>query len=360
MNVNARDKNDTLPAMIAAINCSDSCCKLLLESGTNINLCTFRDSNVNLLHILAENNLIDSLRYLVEYSSAQHEAKKYLCTESVDGNLPIHYAAMSGNKDIILLIQEYFRQLFPPSVSRDIQPALPPLPPSPSPLLGQQVRSGNESNVIDIEAEDSAQLPTDKSKYVALSSMSLEAILADGALRLKAWQRKHIPEEPHQPASANDPNENNNRRLDDMVTDLRRQSLDVTDAKREEAERLKTEGNNFFQRKEYAQAIERYSEAIRLVPSQHVYYSNRSAAYLNNGDREAALRDAEVCRALEPGWARGCLRLATARHACGMYEDAAVAAYEGEVRRCHRLELRAALHCTLFGYSRFQWSPSCK
>ena len=37
----------------------------------------------------------------------------------------------------------------------------------------------------------------------------------------------------------------------------------------------------------------------------------------------------QVCRRLDPHWAKGCYRLAAARLELGKYEDAAVAAFEG-------------------------------
>jgi hypothetical protein len=42
--------------------------------------------------------------------------------------------------------------------------------------------------------------------------------------------------------------------------------------------------------------LSRYTEAIKLDDSNHVYYSNRSAAHLSNGDNEAALQDGETAR----------------------------------------------------------------
>ena len=47
------------------------------------------------------------------------------------------------------------------------------------------------------------------------------------------------------------------------------------------------------------------------------------------GDAHNALLDAEVCRRLRPDWTKGCYRLASARLALGLFEDAAVAAFEG-------------------------------
>ena len=58
-------------------------------------------------------------------------------------------------------------------------------------------------------------------------------------------------------------------------------------------------------------------------------WSNSSARFLALGDHWLALRDAEVCRRLAPTWAKGCYRLAVARLELGLFEDAAVAAFEG-------------------------------
>lgn len=41
----------------------------------------------------------------------------------------------------------------------------------------------------------------------------------------------------------------------------------------------KEEGNSYYQQKEYSQAIECYSQAIDIDPSQSIYYSNRAMAY---------------------------------------------------------------------------------
>ena len=45
------------------------------------------------------------------------------------------------------------------------------------------------------------------------------------------------------------------------------------------AEELKKTGNEFFKKKDFEKAVEFYSQAIELDPSNHIYYSNRAQAY---------------------------------------------------------------------------------
>jgi tetratricopeptide (TPR) repeat protein len=58
---------------------------------------------------------------------------------------------------------------------------------------------------------------------------------------------------------------------------------------------LKALGNAAQQAGKYDEAIDFYTQAIALDASNHVYYSNRSAAYLSKGDADNALVDAEKC-----------------------------------------------------------------
>ena len=62
--------------------------------------------------------------------------------------------------------------------------------------------------------------------------------------------------------------------------------------------------------------------AIRLDPNNHVYFSNRSAAYLSAGLAEKALQDAQDCITAKPNWAKGYNRKGTALHALGLLREA--------------------------------------
>ncbi|OQR95517.1 hypothetical protein THRCLA_22127 [Thraustotheca clavata] len=71
------------------------------------------------------------------------------------------------------------------------------------------------------------------------------------------------------------------------------------------AEAKKNEGNEFFKRKDYAHAIEKYSEAIALDVTNHVYFSNRSAAYAGLNQFAEAAADGEQCIKLNPKFVKG-------------------------------------------------------
>lgn len=60
------------------------------------------------------------------------------------------------------------------------------------------------------------------------------------------------------------------------------------------AKEFKDQGNAFLSAKKFPEAIEAYSKAIELDPTDHVFYSNRSAAYLSAGDAEMALEDGGI------------------------------------------------------------------
>ncbi len=85
-------------------------------------------------------------------------------------------------------------------------------------------------------------------------------------------------------------------------------------------------GNRAFQRKEYAVALAHYQKALALQPKNATIWSNSSAAKLRLGKASAAARDASECVKLEPSWAKGYFRTASAMQAMGKPDKAYVAA----------------------------------
>ncbi|KAJ1702170.1 hypothetical protein LUZ63_001949 [Rhynchospora breviuscula] len=93
------------------------------------------------------------------------------------------------------------------------------------------------------------------------------------------------------------------------------------------ADEAKAKGNAAFSSGRFEEAIQHFSDAISLAPTNHVLYSNRSAAYASLHRYSEALTDAQKTVELKPDWAKGYSRLGAAHVGLGNVE-AAVSAYE--------------------------------
>jgi tetratricopeptide (TPR) repeat protein len=60
-----------------------------------------------------------------------------------------------------------------------------------------------------------------------------------------------------------------------------------------------------------------FTEAIEIEPTNHILYSNRSAAYASKKDYQHALEDATKTTELKPDWAKGWGRKGAALHGLG-------------------------------------------
>lgn len=80
---------------------------------------------------------------------------------------------------------------------------------------------------------------------------------------------------------------------------------DSAEVKNADAQELKKAGNDAFARGNWKMAVEHFSSAIKLDPTDQVFYSNRSGAYANLARYEEALRDALKCVELKPDWWKG-------------------------------------------------------
>lgn len=62
---------------------------------------------------------------------------------------------------------------------------------------------------------------------------------------------------------------------------------------------------------------DKFTQAIAIEPSNHILYSNRSAAYASKKDYQQALEDAEKVTEIKPDWAKGWGRKGAAMHGLG-------------------------------------------
>jgi len=92
---------------------------------------------------------------------------------------------------------------------------------------------------------------------------------------------------------------------------------------------LKDLGNNEFRNGNYQIAITHFTKAILQDDTNHILYSNRSAAHLSSGKGQEALDDAQKCIDLEPTWAKGYGRKGAALHMLKQYDEAISSFDEG-------------------------------
>ncbi|KAF7792475.1 hypothetical protein EIP86_003514 [Pleurotus ostreatoroseus] len=95
------------------------------------------------------------------------------------------------------------------------------------------------------------------------------------------------------------------------------------------AEKQKASGNSYMSSKNYDAAIDAYTQAVALDPTNAVYYSNRAAAYSSKGEHASAVADAEKALEVDPSFVRAYHRLGHARYCLNDYKGAADAFRNG-------------------------------
>ncbi|XP_067872241.1 small glutamine-rich tetratricopeptide repeat-containing protein alpha-like isoform X3 [Heterodontus francisci] len=88
------------------------------------------------------------------------------------------------------------------------------------------------------------------------------------------------------------------------------------------AEQLKTEGNEQMKVENYQCAVDYYSKAIELNPSNAVYYCNRAAALSKLGNYTGAVQDCEKAIAFDPSYSKAYGRMGLALASLNKYSEA--------------------------------------
>ncbi|CAH2301908.1 tetratricopeptide repeat 25 [Pelobates cultripes] len=103
------------------------------------------------------------------------------------------------------------------------------------------------------------------------------------------------------------------------------------------------EGEQLFQKGEYEKAVESFSNALLLQPSEKNCLVARSKCYLKLGDSESALQDAEASLRDECNFFRGLYQKAEALYAMGDFEFALVYYHRGFKLRPELQEFRLGI-----------------
>lgn len=90
---------------------------------------------------------------------------------------------------------------------------------------------------------------------------------------------------------------------------------EIDEGAKVQADALKAEGNKAMAQRNFNEAIEKYTQAIELDPSNVVYLSNRAAAYSSLGQHDKAISDAEKAIEIDNSFAKAYSRLGLAKYA---------------------------------------------
>ncbi|XP_060179980.1 hsp70-Hsp90 organizing protein 3-like [Lycium barbarum] len=123
------------------------------------------------------------------------------------------------------------------------------------------------------------------------------------------------------------------------------------------ADEAKAKGNAAFAAGNFSEAINHFTEAIHLSPTNHVLYSNRSAAYASVNKFTEALADAEKTVELKPDWSKGYSRLGAAYLGLKRYNDAVLAYKKGLEIDPNNEMLKSGLNDAQSALSRSKASP---
>eukprot|EP00092_Neocalanus_flemingeri_P016427 GFUD01017777.1.p1 GENE.GFUD01017777.1~~GFUD01017777.1.p1 ORF type:complete len:374 (-),score=154.83 GFUD01017777.1:188-1309(-) len=91
---------------------------------------------------------------------------------------------------------------------------------------------------------------------------------------------------------------------------------------KEEADRLKTEGNNLMRTEKFVDALEMYSKAIELDGSNPVFYCNRAAAHSKMNNHHLAIEDCQRAIDMDPSYSKAYGRMGLAHSSLEKHKEA--------------------------------------
>ncbi|WJX80253.1 hypothetical protein P8452_63278 [Trifolium repens] len=195
-------------------------------------------------------------------------------------------------------------------------------------LLNSLLKAGADPNVSDEDGVKPIQVAAGRGNRAAVEILFPATSKIDG---IPSWSVDGIleyiqSESKTQQDKLVDAKENS--RPEDAVA--REQNIpEVTPEAKKRAAESKSRGDEAFKRQDYHMAIDSYTQAIDLNPSDGTLLSNRSLCWIKLGQAEHALADAKACRALRPDWSKACYREGAALRLLQKFDEAANAFYEG-------------------------------
>ncbi|CAI5727219.1 unnamed protein product [Peronospora destructor] len=164
----------------------------------------------------------------------------------------------------------------------------------------------------------------------------LDKVMAEEKVKLDAYYEQATKNKP--PAASAEANESitlvekmeaeNQRKFAEIEKEqdiVVPEAVEMSEEKKAEGAKLKDEGNKAYLAKDYGLAVDLYSQAIAITPTDAVLYSNRCAAHLGAGDAKLALHDVRVSKKLCPEWPKALFREGQCLEVLELFEEAACA-----------------------------------
>lgn len=105
-------------------------------------------------------------------------------------------------------------------------------------------------------------------------------------------------------------------------TEVPASSSSISESDKAEAEKLKGQGNTLLREEKYLEAMECYTKAIALNPTNPVYYSNRAATYSQLNRHNETIQDCKKALKLDPNYSKIYSRLGYAYTALNQHDNA--------------------------------------
>lgn len=330
-NPNIALKNGTTPLHEAAANGSIRTCKLLVENKALLDAAT---KNGTALHMAVSENREKTVEALIELGAnvnATNEQgitplllcclmnKPLVAKELLTANANLKVTIMGGITALHVAAETGFTEIVQEFLATRAEDT----------VVAANVKSDHGATPLQLAAGmghmEIVKLLQPITK--GFETADLEQLMASEKVKLDAYyedaakkQTKEIEKEPE--------NEQDAQKLAGIVPEeeiVAPEAVELDAATLTKATEFKNDGNKAYIAKDYARAVDLYTQAIALSPADAVLYSNRCAAHLGAGDAKTALHDVRISKKLKPQWAKALFREGQCLEALKLYEEAACA-----------------------------------